>query len=409
MPTSRSAELAAPRARRPADECCWSRCEDCGKTCADFDEDGWCHVWAASCGCVLCDECTTTTTTPGSGRMARQKQRDISSRVRASSRRLPVEKRSARARSSAPRGGPFASVSPARLATWIGEYLADLAATGHRPRTLDTYRKALLRLRPELRAARSDAELLRAIAPLAASTRALYLTAARGFDAWCVETHRTARRALAGHARVKLDRVQPKPFEPAELRQLGPAAAVDPWRGQKRYARLRARVRLLVVLLQETGIRIEDARALRWDDVVLDAGREGLHLRAPKGRASQFVPLLAGPLLVALKAARRRQHVAGGVAGGGYVLGVDDDGARPWSYSAAYAAFRKLAAQAGVVGATPHRMRHSRATELVERGISTHGLQRAMGWAKLDTANCYVRFTDAQLRGELAGLPPRRR
>jgi len=329
--------------------------------------------------------------------------------VRPSSTRRPVEKRSARARSSAPRGAPFASVSPARLARWIAEYLGDLAATEHRPRTLDTYRKALLRLRPELRAARSDAELLRAIAPLAASTRALYLTAARGFDAWCVETRRTRARALAGRARVKLDAPTPKPFEARELRQLGPAAAVDPWRGQKRYARLRARVRLLIVLLQESGCRIEDALSLRWEDVVLDAGREGLHLRAPKGRASQFVPLLAGPLLVALKDARRRQHVASGLAGGGYLLAVDVDGARPWSYSAANAAFQKLATAAGVVGATPHRLRHSRATELVERGISPYGLQRAMGWAKLDTATRYVRFTDAQLRAELAGLPRSKR
>jgi len=339
--------------------------------------------------------------------MATRQQRAISRRAPAAAGARSVEKRSARGALELARGGPFAAVSPERLATWIAAYLDDLAATEHRPRTLDTYRKALLRLRPELRAAVDAAGFLRAIATLAPTTRALYLAAARGFDAWCVETRRTAGRALAGRARVKLDQVQPKPFERAELRQLDDAARA--WRGQPRYARVRARVRLLMVILQETGCRIEDALALRWPDVVLDAGREGLHLRAPKGRASQFVPLLAGPLLVALKMARRRQHVAGDVAGGGYVLAVGDDGARPWSYRAAHAAFRKLAAHAGVAGATPHRLRHSRATELVERGISPYGLQRAMGWAKLDTANRYVRFTDAQLRRELAQLPPRRR
>jgi hypothetical protein len=46
------------RRPQPAEECCWSRCEDCGATCADFDDDGWCHVGEASCGCILCDVCT---------------------------------------------------------------------------------------------------------------------------------------------------------------------------------------------------------------------------------------------------------------------------------------------------------------------------------------------------------------
>jgi len=167
-------------------------------------------------------------------------------------------------------------------------------------------------------------------------------------------------------------------------------------------------VRLLVVLLQETGMRIEDALGLRWRDVQLQPGREGLHLRAPKGRAAVFVPVLPGPLLVALKrAARAVEDDAGDVASDAYVLAVDERGTRPWSYRAALAAFQRVAAAAGVARATPHRMRHSRATELVERGISIHGLQHAMAWAKVDTAARYVRYTAAQLRHELARLPPR--
>ena len=324
------------------------------------------------------------------------------------------------------------------LETWIGDYLAELAAANRAKRTIDTYRKALVRLVPEMRAARTDAELLAAIATLAPATRATYLSAARGFDSWCAETGRTRGRALAGRARVKLDKPAPKPFEPAELQQLGTAARA--WRGKPRYADVRARTRLLGVILEETGCRITDALALRWRDVVFDVGREALRLQAPKGRAAQLVPLLPGALLTALRAAYRvRQQlgdvagdVAGGVAGGGrtrvvrtsghsrfhpgfdsrwghsYVLAVDEHGARPWSYRAALAQFQQLAAHAGVTRATPHRMRHSRATDLVERGASTYALQRAMGWAKLETASRYVRFTDAQLRAELVDLGRRR-
>ena len=93
----------------------------------------------------------------------------------------------------------------------------------------------------------------------------------------------------------------------------------------------------------------------------------------------------------------------------GYVLAVDELGERPWSYRAALAAFQALAERAGVADATPHRMRHSRATGLVQDGASTYALQRAMGWAKLETASRYVRFTDAQLRAELVDIARRRR
>jgi integrase len=368
----------------------------------------------------------------------RRQQKAISRRAPRAVAARSVEKAPARSSSSRPRGSPFAAVSPARLAEWIGDYLAELAATEHRGRTLDTYRKALLRLRPELRAAATDGAFLRAIARLAPSTRALYLSTARGFDAWCVETGRTRTRALAGRARVKLDQVAPKPFEPEELQRLDATAAA--WRGRGRYRELAARTRLLYLILQESGCRIEDALALRWRDVVLDVGREALRLQAPKGRAAQLVPLLPGLLLQALRAAERDRgrrlaqlagDVAGDVAGGGrerlgrkgltlqsrvrfpvgspaYVLAVDEQGARPWSYRAALVAFQQLAERAGVVDATPHRMRHSRATELVESGATTWALQRAMGWKKLETASRYVRFTDAQLRAELVDLARRR-
>jgi hypothetical protein len=75
MPTSHSEGRAAPRARRAADECCWSRCEDCGKTCADFDEDGWCHVGEASCGCVLCDDCTNRHNNEHGRRLQHERER----------------------------------------------------------------------------------------------------------------------------------------------------------------------------------------------------------------------------------------------------------------------------------------------------------------------------------------------
>jgi integrase/recombinase XerC len=308
----------------------------------------------------------------------------------------PVEKRKGRgAKSPRPRL-PFAAVSSEALSEGVTEYLDELAARGYRTRTVDTYRKALGRLGPTLGRVAGAAELLRELRALAPATRALYLSVARAFDRWLVETGRRPRQVLAGAARVKLDQAAPRPLESGELRRLDQAAAKwgPGWD--------RGRTRLLYLLLRETGMRIGEALGLRWGDVVLEPGREGLQLATTKGRAPRLVPLLPGPLLTYVKAAARPRGAAARPVAEAFVLSIDvDTGERPWSYRAALVAWDKLTAKAGV-DATPHRMRHTRATELAAQGASAFVVRSALGWAKLDTAARYVRAPE--LRAELARL-----
>jgi integrase len=251
---------------------------------------------------------------------------------------------------------------------------------------------------PVLRAAGDAAALLRALADLAPSTRAVYLAAARGFDGWCVETGRTPRHAFAGRVRLRRDEPAPRPFDAAELRALDAAAGA---RGLGPSAPAR-RLRLLYWILRDTGVRIDEALSLRWSDVALAPGREALRLGAPKNRRPRVLPLLQGHALALLKVAARRRGDRDGADADGWVLALDGAGARPWSYRAALEAFHRLADAAGVREAVPHRLRHSRATELVEHGASPFVLRQAMGWEKLETAARYVRAPE--LRRELGRL-----
>jgi integrase len=323
------------------------------------------------------------------------KQRALSTAGRRLARRLSVEIKGVRARRRRRLPSPFASTGDRGLSRWISDWLADLAAREYRPRTLSTYGKALARLTPQLVAGQNAAELVLALAQLKPATRSLYLNAARSFDKWCMETGRTSHLALADSVRIKLDAAAPRPLDRAEGARREAASKA---RGGGR--RIHWRTRFLYLLLRETGIRIGEALALRWRDVVLDAGREGLRLRTTKGRADRFVPLLPGELLSFL----RRQSARDQESPNPLLAANPNGGAsRPWSYSAALRAWRLLCERAGVT-AVPHQLRHTRATELVKQGASTIGLQHAMGWRKIDQATKYVRFDDEDLRAELRRL-----
>jgi len=321
------------------------------------------------------------------------KQRALSPSPGAHRRRRPVGKGASRIRARRRLPSPFASTGDRGLARWIGDWLADLQAREYRPRTLSTYGKALARITPELTAGHDAGALLVALAALKPATRSLYLNAARSFDKWCVETGRTERLALGDSVRVKLDAAAPRPLDRAQVGRLDAASKA---RGGGRA--IHWRTRFLYLLLRETGIRIGEALALRWRDVVLDAGREGLRLRTTKGRADRFVPLMPGELLAILRrqSARDQQSDRSLLA-----AGAEGGSSRPWSYSAALRAWRLLCARADVV-AVPHQLRHTRATELGEQGISPFALRQVFGWAKLETADKYVRPSD--LRAELRRL-----
>lgn len=309
----------------------------------------------------------------------------------ATPKRRPVEKRAAPGRGPA-RSSSHLTPRPA-AAEWtpsgwlplIELWLADLAAQNTRPRTLRTYRGALVRMRSIVLEATSAAQLLTAVGKLRPSTRALYLSAARSFETWAVANGYLKQPRLIDKVRVKLDGAAPRPIAAPELAKLEAAVA-----------HADRRTRLLYLVLRWTGVRIGEALALRWRDVELTAGREALTLRTTKGRVDRHVPLTHGRLVAELARAKPRD-----VAGDAPVFSRStwNREGRPWSYRAALVEWGKLCDAAGVE-LTPHQLRHTRATEL-GRQLSAFELQRAMGWRKLEHAARYVKVSDADLRAAL--------
>jgi integrase/recombinase XerD len=167
---------------------------------------------------------------------------------------------------------------------------------------------------------------------------------------------------------------------------------------------LAIRDRALLELLYACGARISEAVGLAVDDVdlaertVLLTGKGGKQRRVPLGsyaaRALETYLTQARPALVA--------------AGHGTpVLFLNSRGG-PLSRQSAWVVLRTAAERAGLAGGiSPHTLRHSFATHLMEGGADVRVVQELLGHASVTTTQIYTLVTVDRLREVYATAHPR--
>ena len=144
-----------------------------------------------------------------------------------------------------------------------------------------------------------------------------------------------------------------------------------------------------VLVLISTGLRVGELVQLRPVD--FDPGSGGLHVRG-KGRRERRVFVVDERLKRLLTALARRK-------GATSLLSVDGES---WSTQVARRSLRAFAKLAGIEGrVTPHMLRHTCATLLLEDGVDLRFLQRLLGHENIATTAIYAHVGDIGLKRAL--------
>lgn len=165
---------------------------------------------------------------------------------------------------------------------------------------------------------------------------------------------------------------------------------------------LALRDRAVLELLYATGVRVAELCGLDVDDV--DGERRVLRVLG-KGRRERAVPY-GVPAAAALRdwLERGRPVLVAGRSGSALLLGARGGRLDPRSVRRIVAA---RAAEAGVPEISPHALRHSAATHLLDGGADLRSVQELLGHASLATTQVYTHVSVDRLRAAYRQAHPR--
>jgi integrase/recombinase XerC len=259
----------------------------------------------------------------------------------------------------------------------------DLAAGAGRPVRAEQWDRALLE--------RALRELHRAGLAAASASRAL--AAWRSFSRFCV------RRGV-----IERDpsRLLPFPRRPRRLPRTLPegelARALDGLLGAD--AAL-VRDRALIEIAYSSGLRLSELVGINHGD--LDPATGVLRVRG-KGRRERLVPVGR----TALAALRRYLEGAGRAhAARDEPVFVNASGTRLSGRTVQRVVRRRLGQLAGGLGVTPHALRHSFASHLLDHGADLRAIQELLGHRSLSSTQIYTHVTRSRLRRAYDQAHPR--
>jgi integrase/recombinase XerD len=149
------------------------------------------------------------------------------------------------------------------------------------------------------------------------------------------------------------------------------------------------------------GLRVAEVVALKVGDV--DSTRMMLRVEQGKGRRDRYA-MLSPQLLALLRAWWREGRRRGVMLPQGWLF-PGCDPVNPLTTRQLNRAVHAAAAAAGInKRVTPHTLRHSFATHLLEQDIDIRVIQVLLGHAKLDTTALYARVATTTIRAVISPL-----
>ena len=287
----------------------------------------------------------------------------------------------------------------------IREYLSFLQVEkGLSKNSLESYRRDLARLRAAAEAAGCEphllgkAELTQFVMSLsreglAPRSVARALSAVRGFYRFLLLDGHIKADPSADIARPQGGQKLPRFLTQEEMERLLEATDTSTPEG--------VRDRTLFELMYATGLRVSEAATLPAANVDVDSGvlqcsgKGSKQRRIPIGRSAVSWLLRYQSARRLLLAGRESPHLFVGYLG------------RPLTRQNVWAMLKRAAEKAGVEGVTPHVLRHSFATHLLEHGADTRSVQAMLGHSDLATTQIYTHVTSERIRSVYERHHPR--
>jgi integrase/recombinase XerC len=229
------------------------------------------------------------------------------------------------------------------------------------------------------------------------ATIARKLATLRSFYKFLVKTNRCTSNPLAAIRTPKQEKKLPKFLEYAEIKRLLETPPTDSWLG--------ARDRAILETLYSTGIRVSELVGLNMDDI--DFLSEVIHIRG-KGKKERIAPISSSALQAIQHYMEfRNRRCQNNSQFDTKVLFVNKHGQR-LSTRSVRRKMDKYLKMAGLdPNISPHTLRHSFATHMLNNGADLRSVQELLGHQSLSTTQVYTHLTTKRLKEVYEDAHPR--
>ena len=229
------------------------------------------------------------------------------------------------------------------------------------------------------------------------ATIARKLATLRSFYKFLVKRNQLTSNPVVAVRTPKQDKKLPRFLDYEEVKKLLDTPSLDNWLG--------ARDRAIMETLYSTGIRVSELRALNMDDI--DFMGEVVHVRG-KGKKERITPIGSSALqIIQHYMEYRNKRAQNNVNFDSKVLFVNKFGKR-LSTRSVRRKMNKYLKMAGLDPAmSPHTLRHSFATHMLNNGADLRSVQELLGHQSLSTTQVYTHLTTTKLKNVYENAHPR--
>jgi len=222
------------------------------------------------------------------------------------------------------------------------------------------------------------------------------LSCLRGFYKWLLLDRRIHHDPTVNIESPKAWKVLPKSLAEPEVTEMLDRARLNAEHPQARATNLRDRA--ILELLYAGGLRVSEVTALSTGDLALDLGR--VQVRG-KGDKERIVPLgRAAVETLEIYLREGRPHLAR-ISSAGKASAVRQDATRLFLSLRGMPLTRQWVwhvVKMANSSASPHRLRHSCATHMVEHGADLRSVQLMLGHADISTTQVYTHLALGRLK-----------